>query len=118
MNQPRRLLAAADREIARAEHGLRVVYQRGCRCLPCRAAEARYRATLRRQDLRGEVPLGRTVPAGLLWRRVRTLILEGLSEEAICRALGVKALHFGQDRVTVGSQLRVERLYRRVVGED
>jgi hypothetical protein len=51
-------------------HGTRQMYQRaGCHCLPCRAAEAGYRAALRRLHVLGKLPLGATIPARDTWHR-------------------------------------------------
>lgn len=119
----RRVLRQADREIARAErvleHATRAMYQAGCRCLRCRAAEAQYRQQLRGLIARGQLPRGRRVPAGWVWRRVRALEAEGYSREQIAAALGLQSrtLQVDHRRVTVALQLSIERFYRWAQGD-
>lgn len=67
-----------NRPRARAvTHGTRSCYQRErCRCRPCRAAEAQYRARLRWRHRKGLAILGAVVSAVEPWRQLRLLKAE------------------------------------------
>ena len=74
-------------ELARREHGTRLRYLGGCRCLPCRASNARYeqaRAAARRRG-RGN-PI---VDAGEAQRHIRWLARQGIGYRAVAKAAGV-----------------------------
>jgi hypothetical protein len=116
------LLQTADREICRAEaliHGLRRSYKRGCRCVRCRAAEASYRAELRRLEATGRIPLGRRVPGQAVDRHLRSLVSEAFTRQDIARRarLHRTTLWRQHGRVTLGTYLRVSALWRRHCGE-
>lgn len=98
-------------------HGTRRQYQAGCRCLPCRSAEAEYRAELRLAQAKGLLTGGQRVGCGMLWRRISSLQREGYSRADIARMLGLRkpSLQYDHERVTVRTQVKVERLYRWVV---
>jgi hypothetical protein len=99
-------------------HGTRASYRSGCRCTPCRAAEASYQRTLRREKARGQVHEGALVPAARTLREVRHLISEALTKASIAKALGLKRprleLHTGRGaKVTVRTARRIHALYQR-----
>lgn len=101
-------------------HGTRKQYQAGCRCCPCKAAEARYRASLRLIHARGRIPLGAHVSAAETWRLIEKLLIERFTRAEIARQLGLKRgrLELHTDVVTFRNQLSVRRFYRqRVLGE-
>lgn len=100
-------------------HGTRQTYQAGCHCVPCRAAEATYRAGLRRQHARGKLPLGATISAVEAWRRIRQLQVERVSRTELSRRLGLqpRPLRVHPDRVKLRTLLRIRHLYRQLVLE-
>lgn len=104
---------------ARLQHGQRSTYQAGCACTPCRAAEAAYRAALRRRQGRGLPPLGSLVPASDTWQRIRAFQREGLSKAALAHALGLKSreLSLHPVRVRLRTALKVRRLYRQMLSD-
>lgn len=97
---------------AAREHGHRTTYQYGCRCTPCRAANASYEAEYRLRKARHEPILGATINASETWRQLRLLTTEYETEAALSRRLGLRSgrLRYGQ-RVTVRTARRVQRLY-------
>jgi len=68
-------------------HGLRARYMAGCRCLVCRAANARYSveraAAIRAGDRRGFVPAGRVL------RHLRRLSRQGVGYRSVAAAASV-----------------------------
>jgi hypothetical protein len=101
-------------------HGHRGTYQRcGCRCLLCKAAEATYRANLRRRHLTGRPILGQRVSARRTWRRLRSLQIEGFSRADIAAKLGLRCrqLQLQTESITLRNALKVQRLYRTVMLE-
>lgn len=98
-------------------HGTRSRYQAGCACTPCRAAEATYRATLRRRHLEGKPIFGRLVDAVPLWRQLRSLQIEGYRKAEIARQLGANRLRVNRRRVRLSTRLKVNRLYRLTISE-
>lgn len=58
-------------------HGTRGQYQAGCSCLPCRAAEATYRTSLRARHRHGLPILGALISPVEARRRIRQLKGEG-----------------------------------------
>jgi hypothetical protein len=116
------LLQCADEEICRAEsliHGLRRSYKRGCRCVRCRAAEASYRAELRRLEATGRIPLGRRVPGQAVDRHLRSLMSERFTRVELARRVRLHPTTlWGHHRsVTVRTFLRVRALWQRHCGE-
>lgn len=96
-------------------HGIRAAYKRGCRCLPCRAANAAYEALRYRRRCRGETAVSRTIEAR---RRVRQLEREGYTKPRIAKLAGWRdgrgyhvTFRRGQGirRVTLGRILRLAR---------
>lgn len=115
------LLQAADEEIAAAErvlHGTRKAYRHGCHCLSCRAAEARYRQTLRRAAAHGLVPAGRRVPATGVRRQLHSLRLEGYSYRALAARLDLHPTTLSRHHhtVSVRTQAQIEAAYRDALG--
>lgn len=92
------------------------MYQAGCTCTPCRAAEARYRAGLRKRRAQGRPILGALVPAADTWRLLRQLRPEVLPATygaiALLLGYGYPMLQFGRQQVTERTRRRIWRLYR------
>jgi hypothetical protein len=104
-------------------HGTRSLYQAGCRCLPCRAANAAYAAQLRARHVRDLPTLGQLVSPQQAARRVRQLKLEGYSEARIAAMAGWKNRHLQLDRglrIRLSTWLRIRRVARFAMleGED
>lgn len=93
-------------------HGTRSCYQRGCRCLPCKAAEAAYRSQLRRQQTRARRPLGALIPASEAWARIRVLTQEGFSQRRMSRELGSAHGHAPVRAFTPATRIRLLTLLR------
>lgn len=95
-------------------HGTRSTYQQGCHCMPCRAAEANYRAALRRLRAKGIQPLGATISAVEAWRRIRQIQTEHVAKAEIARRAGLPSprLRLHPTRITVRTLLRIRRAYR------
>lgn len=97
------------------EHGTRALYQRGCRCLPCRSANARYWTQWRQQRQAGIVPLGAIVSAARCHIELRALRGEYQTAAALGTALG---WHRNTERVRQARRIRlrtalkVHRLFR------
>lgn len=70
------------------QHGTRTCYQAGCKCTPCRAAEAAYRASLRTRHAKGLPILGALVSPVEARRRIRQLKGEGYPETRIASMAG------------------------------
>jgi hypothetical protein len=69
------------------DHGTRSCYQlTGCRCTPCRSAEARYRLELRRRHVRGLPILGQLVAAEPAKRMLRVIRGEYFGKQNTIRA--------------------------------
>lgn len=107
-------------ELAVLAHGTRACYRRrGCGCLPCRAAEAQYRAALRKRHVHGKRPLGSLIDAGTTRRLVRGMRIEGFTFLEMARRLGLRydCFRLHRDRVTIRKYLEVRRLYRQHLAE-
>jgi hypothetical protein len=72
----------------RRSHGQRRTYQAGCRCTPCKAAEAVYRSILRLRKAKGLPPVGKVVSAIEARRRIRQLLREGYTRARLAEMLG------------------------------
>jgi hypothetical protein len=95
------------------DHGTRRRYQAGCSCTACRAAEAEYRASLRRLRARGKLPLGGRVDARPMLRQIRALRIEGFTDRELAARLGVRSLRFlHREWVRLRTALMAQRLYR------
>ena len=92
---------------ARADtgHGTRFGYRTGrCRCACCRAAQARYAATLKKEVRQAGSRLVGTGPARDVLRRLRDL---GLEPAAVTAATGIASST--QARLLMGTQRTVQR---------
>lgn len=106
---------------AGSAHGVRWTYQQGCKCVPCRAAEARYRSELRKRHAKGLPILGSILPAADAARMVRSIQIEGyrrrqLAEQAGLHRNTLPGLKPSQ-LVQLRTILRVKRAYRIMIGD-
>lgn len=102
-------------------HGLRSTYKAGCVCLPCRAAEATYRAGVRAQHRQGRPPLGSRISAVEARRLIRSLQAEGFTRRQMAQqAYGERSHNVLTVRsaVTVRRLLQIRRLARLKLSED
>lgn len=104
-------------------HGERVTYRRGCRCLPCRSANAAYERKRREARAAGKPLLGSRVPAHTTHIAMKLLRVEGFTHQTTAALLGwhhAYARVRQAPRVTLRTQLRVLRLYRErcLVGQE
>jgi hypothetical protein len=110
----------AGPELTDRAHGTRGTYKAGCRCTPCRAANAAYWSAWRAQRLTGRAPLGSLVSAVEAQRLIRQLLGERFAKTTLARALG-QASHLRRlqtaELITLRTALRVRRFYRLAVGE-
>lgn len=101
-------------ELSELPHGTRSTYQRlGCRCVPCKAAEACYRSSLRGRKARGLPLLGALVSAVEARRRIRQLKREGYSKRRIAHMAGWKNGHIqvgGRPLMRLRTLARVRRV--------
>lgn len=99
-------------------HGLRPTYAAGCRCLRCRAANARYITTLRRKKLAGTLILGAIRSAKEVQQMLKALHREHVTNTQLAHELG---LHSAQvkvhPRITVRKHLRIQRVYDKFMRE-
>lgn len=99
--------------------GTRAQYQQGCRCLPCRAAEATYRAELRRKRVRGLPVLGAYISASEAWARIRVLKQERFTNRQITGRQDHHAPAItAQGRVRLVTLIRLRALCQRYLIED
>lgn len=98
---------------AGVQHGTRPSYQAGCRCTPCRAANAHYEAAYRDRKRRGLPMLGSVVSAVETWRQLRLLTTEYETEAALAQRLGYRdrKLRLGS-RITLRTARRVQQRYQ------
>ena len=90
-------------------HGTRARYQRGCGCVPCRAANSQYEIRRRR------VPRP-CVAASRAKRLLHCLWLEGYSRQAVARAFGTqRPPRLRRRRVAARTLDAIERVYQRLV---
>lgn len=104
------------------QHGTRSCYQgTGCRCTPCRAANAEYEAAYRDRKRRGLPMLGSVVSAVETWRQLRLLTTEYDTEKdkvaarrEVAHRLGVKdgRLRFYKRRIRLKTAMRVAAQYQ------
>src|SRR5581483_11249308 len=118
--QARRLLgqtrsAGQSPPLTDLRHGTRSRYQQlGCRCTPCRAAEASYRAALRLRRAKGLPVLGQSISPSEAWARVRALRQEQFTDRQITGWARAKhGIAFtATSRVRVRTLLRMRSLCR------
>lgn len=100
-------------------HGTRHQYRRGCKCLPCRAANAQYVAGYREDRRAGKMRLGARVSPQEARKRVEQMLIERVK---VWEALGITRER--QDRrlcpkaITIRKLLKIRRLYRLTMLED
>lgn len=102
-------------------HGTRAAYRAGCSCVPCRAAEAAYRASIRQQHRQGRPPLGARISAVEARRLIRSLKAEHFTERQIAQeACGERYRNPLLQRpaaLTVRRLLQIKRYARLKLGE-
>lgn len=95
-------------------HGQRTTYRRGCRCAPCKSANAEAERQRRRAWLQGKPPMGSLVTASDSLQILASLAREQYSAGYVAALLGLKSrcprLHTG--RITLRNALKVKRLAR------
>lgn len=100
-------------------HGLRATYETGCRCTPCRAANARYWTAWRRARLAQRPPLGSRIPAARTHILLRVIRTEGISHRRLGREVFGSYRQYKRVRTepvcTLRTALKVQRFYRLVV---
>lgn len=94
-------------------HGDRRTYRQGCRCVSCRAANAKAEADRVAKHRKGLVLLGARVPAAETW----DLIRRRLKPECLPQTYGAVALllGYGYPMLQFGRALITERTRRRVL---
>jgi hypothetical protein len=100
-------------------HGTRATYRTGCRCTPCRAANAGYWRAWWTATQTGQRPLGARVSAVEAQRLIRLLLIEWRTlrraKSALSDALGLQhnlPRLTEQDQITLRTELKVRRFYR------
>lgn len=94
-------------------HGTRGSYQAGCRCRPCRRAEAAYRAQLRTKHRCGRPILGVCISPVDARRRVRQLKREGYTAARIATLAGTGRLQLTRSaQMRLSTFLRIRRVAR------
>lgn len=101
-------------------HGTRHTYQAySCRCRRCRWANTLYQRSLRVAKAKRQPRRGMYVPAKDTWKRLRAMIPEFESAQALAIRLGLtKGLRFNHHRVRLATVLRVDALYFAIMPED
>lgn len=97
-------------------HGERATYKTGCKCTPCRAAEARYRSDLRHAKHQA---LGALVRAEDAARMVKSLLAERYQRQQIAQVAGLHRHRLKlkpSQRVRLSTVLRVRLAYRKLMG--
>lgn len=119
---PRQVLQSAAQAIEQADallHGCRSTYQGGCRCTPCRAANAQYMATLRTRQAHGQAPLGTLVNAKEAGAHVRAILIERYSKRELLKQTGLERHTLPRlnatTRCRLKTVLRLRRAYRILV---
>lgn len=98
-------------------HGQRSAYVRGCRCCPCRSANAAY---IRAYRAKTGPSLHTTVPAYRVHLMMRSLRAE-MSIAEFERRLGLKRNYWrmkARSRVTLRTAIKVRRLFRALMDAD
>jgi hypothetical protein len=94
-------------------HGTRKHYQKGCTCLPCRAANATYQDQYRAAYRKGRPPLGAHIKGTEAHALIRALLTEHWTRGMIARQLGQRwpVLQY-HDGVTLRTTLKLRILVR------
>lgn len=100
-------------------HGTRQTYRSGCRCCPCRAANAQAQAQRRADRRTGTVTRRLLVDVALVRKRLRQLAIEDVPMAHIAQRLGLKnrspRLH--HHHITVVKLSRIKRVYDAYMAE-
>lgn len=98
-------------------HGTRKAYRHGCRCLPCKAANATYWSAWYRDRRQGVRRLGSRVPADHAWTLIRRLLPEYGTKAALAAELGyqTRTLQLQRTAVLLRNVLKLRRLHRQAV---
>ena len=94
-------------------HGTRARYQLGCHCTPCAAANAAYAQAW----TRGQRSARTLVDARQARRRIRILLIEGFTRQAIAQEIGSRRLRAIGRWITKPRHDALEALYHRRVAE-
>lgn len=111
MSDYRDVLAEAEAALQAAEpvleHAKRATYQAGCRCLPCRTANADYQARYRRRLAEGKPMLGSVISGHSTAQRVRSLLGEGYGGRSLARLLGLSHMSVWRHQTSCRATIRV-----------
>lgn len=103
-----------------ADHGTLKRYK-GCRCTPCRKANAKYEQKRAKQHIMGKPPLGSLVSATEARRLVRRLEAEHISQKAIAQegcGLRLSSLRLDTEVITLRRHLQIRRYARMKLAEE
>lgn len=96
----------------------RARYTSGCRCLPCKAANAHYISQLRKKKLKGQIVLGAIISAEESKRRLNALHREQFTQKRLAHELGLRSPQVKvHARITVRKHLRIQRVYQAYMSE-
>jgi hypothetical protein len=100
-------------------HGERRMYQRGCKCVVCRGANAAYRRWHYRMRCQGMLPFGAVISPGPTRRLLRRFAVEQLTEAEITRRLGLRgtSLQLSADGITIAKAQRIQALFQFIMAE-
>ncbi len=100
-------------------HGTRQAYRSGCRCCPCRAANAQAQAQRRADRRAGRVTRGLLVNAAWARKRLRQLAIEEVPATRIAQQLGLKnrSLRLHPSYITVWKLAKIKRVYDAYMAE-
>ncbi len=97
-------------------HGARKAYQAGCRCLPCRSANAAYQNCYRAKLRDGRPVLGKKQNGHETAIKLRYLIGEGYSPGVLMSLIGLRRRtfyeHIHSYPVTLRVAFKVQRFWR------
>lgn len=95
-------------------HGTRVCYTSGCRCAPCRRANAQYFVEWRQKKRHGTIILGAVRSSTDAQRLLEKLYREHVTKSRINHELGLRSTQLKvRPRITVRKHLRIQRVYQR-----
>ncbi len=96
----------------------RASYTAGCRCIICKAANARYISDLRKKKLKGTLILGAIISAQESKKRLKALHLEQFTQKRLAHELGLRSpqvkVHAG---ITLRKHLRIQRVFQAFMTE-
>lgn len=109
-------------DVGARPHGRRSTYLDGCRCLPCRSANASYQAHRRERLARGKPLPGVVIQGHYTAQLVRSLLAEGFSASRVGHLLGMSEATIRRHRssapVTLRTAARVQSLWRAYQGSE